>query len=49
MNGNGISLTQSPKCPKRRDHAAEEEARGYELTPEIERKVRLALSHFPAD
>lgn len=28
---------------------AEEEAHSFELTPDIERKVRLALSHFPAD
>ena len=45
----GAKVEQLAKDANLKAAQAEEEARGYELTPEIERKVRLALSHFPAD
>ena len=43
-----LMIDQLAREADERARAAEEEARSYKMTPEIERKVRLALSHLPA-
>ena len=51
VNGDiqGALVEQLAKDAELKAMQAAEEARGYELTPDVKRKVRLALSHFPAD